>query len=68
LTPKRLSVGAFQVVGATAGAVRVVGYSDYDPIEVPSDLIGVLHYFDGGSTDDAFLRTLVAFEVLVDAT
>jgi hypothetical protein len=78
--PPRLEVGKFRVLAAHEGGVRVEGYSDYDPIEVPAELFRVLHRFDGRPTrqvraelaaedgvelDDAFLRTLVDFQILV---
>ena len=61
--------------------VRLVTYSDYDPIELPRVLVDELHHFDGRATtetldeleresglrlDPALVRKLVDFRVLCD--
>jgi hypothetical protein len=60
----------------------VVAYSPFDPLEVPLELIGLLVHFDGSPVeearraieqrhgvvlDDALVRKLVDFGILVDA-
>lgn len=80
--PARVRVGRFTVLGTSDGGVRVEGYSDFDPLELPGSVLGVLHRFDGRPTrdvraeiqreegielDDDFLRLLVDFRILVDA-
>lgn len=51
--PGRLALGRAQVVGLSAGSVRVQGYSHLDPLEVPRALFDQLHRFDGRPTDEA---------------
>jgi hypothetical protein len=61
------------------GACQVATYSPYDPLRLPSTLVGVLPAFDGRPLeqvlqtlareeqivlDDAFIRKLVDFEML----
>jgi hypothetical protein len=79
--PARLAVGAFSVVLTGRERVRVVSYSDYDPLELPRLLVDVLPYFDGRPTAEAvrhiraerhvnvqpdLLRRLVDFGILVE--
>lgn len=81
--PERLRPGAFRVMPLSADSVRILTYSDIDPIEVPSALMDVLGYFEGRSTEEALkaisdekdlelerdlLRQLVDFQVLVPGT
>ena len=54
--PPRLTVGAFRVVVTGRARVRVVTYSDYDPLELPRLLVDVLPYFDGRPTAEALRR------------
>lgn len=54
--PERLVLGSFHVVAATATRVRVVGYSELDPIELPRTLVDVLACFDGRPTVQALRR------------
>lgn len=77
--PTRLEIGSIRVVGTTEEGVCVQSYSEYDAIVVPTDLFAVLHRFegrtvrearalleseDGIEVDDAFLRTLIDFDIL----
>ncbi len=78
--PKRLRVGDLKTIAPGATTFRAGGYSPYDPIELPTELLGVLHRFDGRPTsvvraqiakedgfdlDVEFLRLLCDFEILV---
>lgn len=78
--PDRLRPGSVRVTPLSPGTTRVLSYSELDPIELPSELMDVLGYFDGRPTDDALaaiaqergleierdlLRQLVDFQVLV---
>ncbi len=54
--PERLAVGAFSVVVAGRERVRVMTYSEYDPLELPRLLVDVLPYFDGRPTVEALRR------------
>ncbi len=80
--PAALRVGTFKVLGVSEAGVRVEAYSDYDLLELPSELMQVLHHFDGRPVrevrrgvaresgveiDDDFLRMLLDFGILVDA-
>lgn len=69
LLPSRLVLGRAQVVGLTADAVRVQGYSHLDPLTVPRVLFDQLHHFDGRPTDAALAAATVAAgeEVPADA-
>jgi hypothetical protein len=49
-TPERLRLGDFRVLAIGRERSRVVGYSHFDPIEVPNALLRVLHAFDGRAT------------------
>lgn len=48
--PKRLKLGAIQVVAMDRDYCRITSYSGYDPVSVPRQLIDVLRYFDGRPT------------------
>ncbi len=78
--PDRLRLGELSIVGAAKGAVRVTTYSAFDPIELPSEIVSLLHRFDGRKTraaigaiakkdgvslDDDLVLQLVDFGVLV---
>ncbi|HZE98498.1 MAG TPA: hypothetical protein VE981_15810 [Planctomycetota bacterium] len=80
--PEALRAGSVQVVPLPGGTSRVLSYNENDPIELPSELLDVLGYFDGRPTADALaaidrerglvlerdlLRQLVDFQVLVAA-
>jgi hypothetical protein len=54
--PGRLAVGAFHVVVTGRDRVRVMTYSEYDPLELPRLLVDVLPYFDGRPTAEALRR------------
>ena len=45
--PDRLAAGGFQVMSSGREGVRVVGYSDSDPLELTPDVFDILPYFDG---------------------
>ena len=51
--PPALLVGSIQLVQIQQGTTRVNTYSDYDPLDVPSIVMELLHYFDGRPTEDA---------------
>jgi hypothetical protein len=76
-------VGEFQVLETNEGSVRLSSYSQYDPIDVPTELFSILHRFDGRNTraiiasirkkdgislDDDFVRQLVDFGILVQGS
>ncbi len=80
--PGRLRAGTVRVTAVTPETTRVLTYSELDPIDLPSELMDVLGYFDGRPTEDALaaverdkgltiekdlLRQLVDFQVLVAA-
>jgi hypothetical protein len=50
--PARLRVGRLQVVRMEASKCRVITYSALDPMEMPRELLDVLHHFDGRPTDE----------------
>jgi hypothetical protein len=54
--PTRLAPGPYEVVGSDAEHMRVRAYSPLDPLEVPKDLLDVLHHFDGAPTEEALER------------
>jgi hypothetical protein len=77
--PERLGLGEMKLIGATDGSYRVVGYSDYDSLELPRELVGALRHFEGRTIaearrailemeglelDDELLQMLVDFELL----
>ena len=79
-SPPRLRVGEFQIVDIGPDYARISSYSTYDPLDVPTALLSLLGRFDGRPVpevlreletqyrvdlDDAFVRKLVDFEVLV---
>lgn len=82
--PPRLRAGSFQVVAARRdGGMRVVTFSGFDAIDLPSPLVAVLPAFDGRPTDEvlawlerergvtfdpAFLAQLVDWGVLEEVT
>jgi len=78
--PAQLTVGPFEVARVSHHALHAVTYSDYDPVEVPHDLLALLSQFDGRPTDEVLarfreetgnevgaevLRKLVDYDVLV---
>ena len=80
--PGALRVGDFRVVGEGRRGPRIAGYSSMDPVELPRELVGALHLFDGRSTAEALdaiaaraglrlsrglVRSLVDFAILVPA-
>lgn len=79
--PDRLVARQFRVNSVQGSTTRVWTYSEYDPIDIPSALVGALEAFDGrlsskamaslrarGLTVDAdTLRVLVDFGVLEEA-
>jgi len=81
--PERLRASDFQIVATTKRSVRIATYSTYDPIDVPTELIALLHRFDGRRTREAiasiekkdgvtldaeFVQQLVDHAVLVSAS
>jgi hypothetical protein len=77
--PARLKVKPFEITAMIAGQTRLLGYSPYDPIDVPTALVPALAAFDGRPTaavraevsrthgidlDAPLLRQLVDFEIL----
>jgi hypothetical protein len=54
--PERLVLGSFRVVATPRTRVRVVGYSELDPMELPRVLIDLLPCFDGRPTGQALRR------------
>jgi hypothetical protein len=52
--PARLRPGSFQLLGVRSDGVSAISYSPFDPIGLPAPLLGILHYFDGRPTTDAF--------------
>ncbi len=54
--PPRLTLGRATVVGLGPASVRVQGYSNLDPLEVPRVLWDVLHCFEGQSTSEGLTR------------
>jgi hypothetical protein len=54
--PERLTVGAMKIAVAGRERVRVVTYSEYDPLELPRLLVDALSYFDGRPTTEALRR------------
>ena len=78
--PARLEFGSFEVVELGAEACRVVSYGANDPLELPRQLVDLLHHFDGRTTtevlqtiedetgvrlDTALVQRLVDFEILM---
>ena len=78
--PTQLAVGSFEVARVSHQALHAVTYSDYDPIDVPLDMLALLPHFDGRPTDEVLarfreetgkevaadvLRKLVDYDVLV---
>jgi hypothetical protein len=51
--PDRVVAGSFTVVASARDTVRLWSYRDIDPLEVPKDLLAVLHHFDGRPTAEA---------------
>ena len=77
--PTHLSLGRFEVTGATSAAVRVQSYSRLDPLDLPPPVFKALSYFDGrpiaevlaatardlgARLDHRLLRTLLDFGIL----
>jgi len=61
--PARLAVGEHRIEAAEPGGSWVVGYSVYDPLRVPADLLRVLSRFSGRSPEGA-IRTIAEEEGL----
>ena len=79
--PPALQVGSFQLVHIKNATARINPYSHYDPLDVPTEVIDLLQYFDGRPTSEAMaaiaaernvrlepglVRKLVDFNVLVE--
>jgi len=82
-TPGRLSLGPFRILAAGRERTRVFGYSGLHPLDLPSELMVALPYFDGRSMAEALrlirvekglriqpdlVRKLADFEILVPAS
>jgi Fe-S-cluster containining protein len=78
--PERLTAGPFQIVSTGHEGVRVVSYTDYDPLDLTPGVLEILPYFDGRRTSEALgaiqreleirvekdlVRKLADFEILV---
>jgi hypothetical protein len=78
--PERLKVGGLNIVRMGREACRVSTYSGSDPLDLPTELLEALPYFDGRSTNQALraievgaglrlgqalIRRLVDFQILV---
>lgn len=50
--PSRLKAGSFQLVQIGREASSVVSYCEFDPLELPNAVLGVLRYFDGKATSE----------------
>lgn len=81
--PAELKVGPMQLVQIRPGLNRLTTYSHYDPVDIPSELLELLPYFNGRSTSEALntirnekgltleptlVRKMVDFALLVPAT
>jgi hypothetical protein len=65
--PERVSMIPYQVVrGGDRDTVRLVTYSDHDPLEVPRLLLELLPALTDGPVDDALLRIAKEEGVAVD--
>lgn len=80
--PAAARAGPYRVVQSSPGSSRIVGYSDFDPIDVPSELLDLLGFFDGRPLrevlaeiekergvvlEEDLLRKLLDFQVLLPA-
>ncbi len=78
--PERLRVGPLQIIGMNDERSWIVAHSPLDPLDLPSQLLELLRYFDGRPTKDvlkriaaergielhaSLIRQLTDFEVLV---
>ncbi len=54
--PAHLKKGSYRIIGTGPSVSRVVAYRDFDPLELPNGLLGLLHFFDSGSTGDSLAR------------
>ena len=61
--PAALRVGEFRIVGEGPRGPRIAGYSTMDPVDLPRELVGALHHFEGRSTREA-LAVIAARERL----
>ncbi len=81
--PAHVVLGAMELLGMGEEGAWALTYSPHDPVGLPALLVSVLHYFDGRPLaeaaqaiaeerglrlDDALLRTLLDWQVLVPAT
>ncbi len=58
--PARVRVGKYDVLDTGAEHVTVSGYSGFDPLRLPHQLVAVLGYFDGRPTDEVLLAIAAA--------
>jgi hypothetical protein len=79
--PERLVVGSYRVVQRRQGTARICTFSEFDPLDVPESVLGLLSHFDGRPTmtvlaaiaeaegvvfEDALVRKLVDFGLLTE--
>jgi hypothetical protein len=79
--PDRLAPGTFQILSVDREAVRIVGYSSGDALDLPPEILQVLPYFNGQPTLEALatiesetgirveedlVRRLADFQILAD--
>ncbi|MEO8431057.1 MAG: hypothetical protein ABI592_06065 [Acidobacteriota bacterium] len=80
--PERLTPGTFQILSASPEAVRIVGYTGADALDLPPEILQVLPYFQGQPTREALetieselgirveedlVRKLADFHILADS-
>ena len=56
--PERLKLGEVRLAGVAEGKLRIIAYSEFDPLLIPQKLAAVLGYFDGRPTEDALAAIL----------
>ena len=80
--PGRLCAGPFETAAMDGDTRRIVTYSKHDPLDLPRQVLDVLHHFDGRpraevarslaeeeelQLDDVLVRRLVDFDILIPA-
>lgn len=58
--PRTLRVGTFKVIGPGQRSSVVEGYDGSDSLELPNEVLDVLHHFDGSTSTTQALRTIHA--------
>jgi hypothetical protein len=64
--PERLRLGRIHFTGVGDGGFRIVGYSGYDPLQMPDKLARALRYFDGRPTEEALEAILTKENTRLD--